>query len=229
MQLGFLLYPQVTALDVVGPFEVLSRIPGVTSLFVGAQPGPVETQHGLELGVQIGYEGCPQLDVICVPGGPGQTNCMDDALLLEFLRTQSIAARWITSVCTGSLILGAAGLLRGYRATSHWRYISCLADLGAIPVSKRIVADRNRVTAAGVSAGIDMGLFLAGLLSGERIAQTIQLQMEYDPQPPFQCGSPEVAEPELVHSLNIGSQRLFRERREQIRRIGMALRAESGA
>ncbi len=227
MQIGFVLYPDVTALDAVGPYEVLSRIPGVHAVFVGQARGPVTAQHGLTLGVQLTFGEAPALDVLCVPGGPGQTQCMENQELLAFLRRQAETARWMTAVCTGSLILGAAGLLQGYRATSHWRYVECLAELGAIPVSKRIVADQNRVTAAGVSAGIDLGLFLAGLLAGERVAQTIQLQMEYDPQPPFRCGSPELADPDLVESLITGSQRLFGERCEQVRRIGAALRAES--
>jgi cyclohexyl-isocyanide hydratase len=144
--------------------------------------------------------------------------------LLEFLANQARGATWISEVCTGSLILGAAGLLQGYRATTHWRYVDCLADLGAIPVRKRVVVDRNRVTAAGVSAGIDLGLFLAGLLAGERTAQTIQLQLEYDPQPPFRCGSVDSADPDVLQALEAATEASFLERRDQIRRVGALLR-----
>ena len=223
MLIGFVLYPEVTALDVVGPFEVLARLPESSVRFVGARRGPVQAQHGLSLHVDTPYEECPQLDVLCVPGGPGQMACMEDAPLLRFLGAQAVGARWITSVCTGSLILGAAGLLQGYRATTHWRYMECLRDLGAVPVHKRVVADRNRLTGAGVSAGLDLGLFLSALLAGEQAAQTIQLQLEYDPQPPFHAGAPERADVELVTAVQERTAQLHDRRREQTRQIGAAL------
>jgi cyclohexyl-isocyanide hydratase len=148
---------------------------------------------------------------------------MEDAPLLGFLGAQAAGARWITSVCTGSLILGAAGLLQGYRATTHWRYMECLRDLGAVPVQKRVVADRNRLTGAGVSAGLDLGLFLSALLAGEQAAQTIQLQLEYDPQPPFHSGAPERADVDLVAAVQERTAQLHDRRREQTRRLGAAL------
>lgn len=220
MLIGLFLYPQLTALDAVGPYEVLTRVPDVQVLFVGAAAGPVVAQNGLQLVVDTPYSACPQLDALLVPGGPGMSQQLEDPALLQFLRTQAEGAQWITSVCTGSLILGAAGLLRGYRATTHWRYVDALRDLGAVPVRKRIVADRNRVTAAGVSAGIDMGLFFAARLAGEQTAQAIQLQLEYDPQPPFRSGSPDVADPEIVERVMEATEALYQERREQIRRLG---------
>ena len=223
MLIGFVIYPEVTALDAVGPFEVLARLPEASVRFVGAQRGPVQAQYGLSLHVDTPYDECPQLDVLCVPGGPGQMACMEDAPLLAFLGAQAAGAKWITSVCTGSLILGAAGLLQGYRATTHWRYMECLRDLGAVPVQKRVVADRNRLTGAGVSAGLDLGLFLSALLAGEQAAQTIQLQLEYDPQPPFQSGAPERADVDLVAAVQDRTAQLHDRRREQTRRLGAAL------
>lgn len=223
MLIGFVLYPEVTALDAVGPFEVLARLPEASVRFVGARRGPVRAQLGLSLHVDTPYEECPQLDVLCVPGGPGQMACMEDAPLLDFLRAQAAGVKWMTSVCTGSLILGAAGLLQGYRATTHWRYMECLRDLGALPVQKRVVADRNRLTGAGVSAGLDLGLFLSALLAGEQAAQTIQLQLEYDPQPPFHAGAPERADVDLVAAVQERTAQLHDRRREQTRRLGAAL------
>ena len=223
MLVGFVLYPEVTALDAVGPFEVLARLPETSVRFVGARRGPVQAQYGLSLEVDTPYEECPQLDVMCVPGGPGQMACMEDASLLQFLRTQSPGAKWLSAVCTGSLILGAAGLLQGYRATTHWRYMECLRDLGAVPVNKRVVADRNRLTGAGVSAGLDLGLFLSALLAGEQAAQTIQLQLEYDPQPPFHAGAPERADLDLVTAVQERTAALYGQRRDQTRRLGAAL------
>jgi cyclohexyl-isocyanide hydratase len=227
MLIGFVLYPEVTALDAVGPFEVLARVPGASVCFVGAQRGLVPAQYGLGLSADASWDDCPPLDALCVPGGPGQVTAMEDAPLLQFLRRQGESAAWVTAVCTGSLLLGAAGLLRGYRATTHWRYMDCLADLGALPVRKRVVADRNRITGAGVSAGIDMGLFLAALLAGEGAAQAIQLQIEYDPQPPFRSGSPERADRELVEQMEEATAALYERRREQCRRLSLSNRPET--
>ncbi|MGV3723393.1 MAG: DJ-1/PfpI family protein, partial [Actinomycetota bacterium] len=184
MRIGFLAYNQLTALDLVGPYEVLTRIPGAECQLVAAETGPIAAHHGLRLLADVSFDDAPQYDILCVPGGPGQEACMEDARLLQFLQDQAHGTRWLAGVCTGALIIGAAGLLKGYRATTHWRYRDCLQDLGGVPVYKRVVSDRDRITAAGVSAGIDMGLFLTALLSGEQMAQMIQLQLEYDPQPP---------------------------------------------
>lgn len=223
MQIGFLAYPDVTALDLVGPYEVLTRLPGAECRVVAATTEPIRSHHGLRLLPDLSFEDAPQFDLLCVPGGPGQEACMEDARLLQFLRDQAPTAKWMAGVCTGALILGAAGLLKGYRATTHWRYRDCLADLGGIPVRKRVVSDRDRITAAGVSAGIDMGLFLAALLSGEQVAQMIQLQLEYDPQPPFRAGAPEQIEEELLENIEVETQPVYERRRAQTRRIGAAL------
>lgn len=220
MDIGFLLYPEVTALDAIGPYEVMARVPGARVQFVAERAGPVAGQHGVVIAAHRSFMDCPPLDVLCVPGGHGQTALMEDGLTLAFLRQQAEHARWVTAVCTGSLLLGAAGLLRGYRATTHWRYMDCLRDLGAVPVRKRIVSDRNRVTGAGVSAGIDLGLFLAALVAGEQVAQSIQLQLEYDPQPPFQVGSPDRADEALLEEVEERTAVLHAARREQCRRVG---------
>jgi cyclohexyl-isocyanide hydratase len=197
VRIGFVLFPGVTALDAVGPYEVLSRVPGARVFWLAGEVGAVAAQGGLGLEADTPFEECPPLNVICVPGGPGQAGAMDDPRLLAFLRQQAETADWITAVCTGSLVLGAAGLLRGYRATTHWRFRDCLADLGALPLDKRVVCDRNRVTAAGVSAGIDMALALVAKLADERTARAIQLGIEYDPAPPFDSGSAWTAEEDL--------------------------------
>jgi cyclohexyl-isocyanide hydratase len=165
------------------------------------------------------FADCPQLDVLCVPGGPGQVACMEDQEVLEFLRAQAEGVQWVTSVCTGSLLLGAAGLLRGYRATTHWRCLDLLSGLGADPVAERVVRDRNRVTAAGVSAGIELGISLAALLAGEDTARVIQLQIEYDPQPVFRCGSPRTADPGLVQQAREQTAALHAQRADQVRRL----------
>lgn len=223
LALGFVLYPGVTALDAVGPYEALARVPGVRCFWVSGEAGPVACQGGLRLHAEIAYEECPPLEMLCVPGGPGQVAVMEDRRLREFLRRQAETARWITAVCTGSLLLGAAGLLRGYRATTHWRYVDCLRDLGAMPIEKRIVCDRTRITAAGVSAGVDLGLFVAALLKGDGLAREIQLQLEYDPQPPFHSGSPEKAEPEILAAVEDRTQELYEVRRAQTRRLARGL------
>lgn len=225
MRIGILLYEGVTALDAVGPFEVLARVPGAEIVWVGQRPGLVNATHGLGLRVDTGYAECPDLDVVLAPGGPGQPAAAEDPEAMRFLRQQAATARWLTSVCTGSLLLGAAGLLRGYRATTHWRYMDCLPQLGAIPLRKRVVADRNRVTAAGVSAGIDLGLFLAARFAGERTARSIQLYLEYDPEPPWRTGHPEHADPELVEALQEETAESHRRRLDQCRRLGAALKS----
>src|SRR5256884_1435286 len=197
-RIGLLLFPRLTQLDLTGPYEVFARLPEAQVLLVGS--GEARSDTGLRLQPDVGHADAPQLDVICVPGGPGVNDAMEDEALLRFLRAQAERAAWVTSVCTGALVLGAAGLLRGYRATTHWLSMDLLARFGAIPVEERVVIDRNRATGGGVTAGIDFGLRLAAELRGEQVAQAIQLGMEYDPAPPFQAGSPRTADPRLVES-----------------------------
>ncbi|HAK33965.1 MAG TPA: DJ-1/PfpI family protein [Pantoea sp.] len=200
LHIGILLFPDVTQLDLTGPFEVFARTPDVVCHLIWKEKQPVRSDRGLTLLPDCDFSDCPPLDVICVPGGPGQIALMSDSETLCFLRRQAEQAQFITSVCTGSLVLGAAGLLRGYRATSHWSSRDQLALLGAEPVDARVVRDRNRLTGAGVTSGIDFALTLVAELRGQDVAQAIQLQMEYDPEPPFNAGSPHSALPEQVET-----------------------------
>jgi transcriptional regulator GlxA family with amidase domain len=202
MQIAMVLYRNVTALDIVGPLEVLSRLPGASVTLVGAGPGPVPADNGVvSLGDMSGYGDVPAPDVVVVPGGPDVAAQLADAALREWLRGVDAHATWMTSVCTGSLILGAAGLLRGRAATSHWLVADRLREFGAEPTPERVVIDGKYATAAGVSAGIDLGLTLAARIAGPLVAQTIQLAIEYAPQPPFDAGSPASAPPEVVEFL----------------------------
>jgi cyclohexyl-isocyanide hydratase len=200
-QIGMLLFPRMTQLDFTGPYEVFARLPNTTVHIVSASLDPVKTDRGLVLAPTTTYADCPPLSVIVVPGGPGQQDLMEDETALAFLRRQAAGARYVTSVCTGALVLGAAGLLDGYRATTHWMSLPLLKYLGAIPVEERVVIDRNRITGGGVTAGIDFGLFVAATLRGDAVAQQIQLQLEYNPQPPFQSGSPHTAPAGIVTAL----------------------------
>ncbi|GAA0429036.1 glutamine amidotransferase [Actinoplanes capillaceus] len=199
MQLAIVLFERLTALDAIGPYEVLSRVPGLEVVFVGERTGMVRTEVGsLGLSVDATFAEVPRPDVILVPGGPGQNDHMTDGPVHRWLRDADATSAWTTSVCTGSLILAAAGLLDGRRATSHWLALDGLAALGAIPAEERVVRDGKYVTAAGVSAGIDMALTLVGEMAGATVAQAVQLGIEYDPHPPYQAGSPHTAPPEVV-------------------------------
>jgi cyclohexyl-isocyanide hydratase len=198
MQIGLLLFPKLTQLDLAGPYEVFARVPDATVHVVWKTRDPVACDRGLQLVPTTTFAECPQLDVICVPGGPGQVDAMDDEETLAFLRRHAAGAQWITSVCTGSLLLGAAGLLEGYRAACHWASRDQLALLGAEPVDARVVIDRNRASGGGVTAGIDFALALVARMKGEALAKAIQLGIEYAPAPPFDAGTPQQAEPPVV-------------------------------
>lgn len=193
LSIGLLLFPALTQLDLTGPYEVFVRAPNSNVHLIWKTLDPVVSDRGMAILPTVTLKTCPQLDVICIPGGPGQLNLMADEAVLSFIRGQSQQARLVTSVCTGSLILGAAGLLQGYKATTHWASLEQLSLLGAEPVNERVVRDRNRITGAGVTSGIDFALNVVAELYGNDIAQQIQLQMEYDPAPPFACGSPRTA------------------------------------
>lgn len=201
-RIAMVAYPGMFPLDLVGPHAVLSGLMQTTVHIVGRRAAPLEAS-GLSLVPDTTLEACPaDLDVLFVPGGgEGTVAAMQDAGLLRFLQDRAARARYVTSVCTGSLVLGAAGLLRGYRATTHWVAHEVLADFGAIPVAARVVEDRNRITAAGVSAGLDFALALAARLSGAAYAKGLQLNVEYDPAPPFDAGSPAKAGPEITAAL----------------------------
>lgn len=209
LTIGLLLYPDLTQLDLTGPFEVFARMPDTRVLLVARTLDPVLSDRGLALAPTTSFADCPALDIICVPGGPGQIALMEDQETLDFLRAKAQSARYITSVCTGSLVLGAAGLLQGYRAACHWLSREQLTLLGADPVPDRVVVDRNRITGGGVTAGIDFALALTAELFGAETAKEIQLQIEYDPAPPFQSGSPRTAEAAIVarvHEATAGRQ-----------------------
>ena len=202
MQIAILLFDRFTVLDAIGPYQVLSGLPGADVVFAAERPGPVADETGqLVLSARAALADVPRPDVIVVPGGPGQRDQMQDGPVHQWLRDGDQASTWTTSVCTGSLILAAAGLLGARRATSHWLAMDELGRLGAIPASGRVVIDGKYVTAAGVSSGIDMGLILAGQMAGDRVAQSIQLMIEYDPQPPYDAGSPDRAPADIVTAL----------------------------
>jgi cyclohexyl-isocyanide hydratase len=193
-----LIFPKMTQLDFTGPFEVFARIPETKIHVLWKRIEPVTSDTGLAILPTTTLDDCPELDLICIPGGPGQIAIMDDEQIITFVREKGERAKFVTSVCTGSLILGAAGLLKGYRAGTHWMSRDQLAYLGAIPIANRVVVDRNRITGGGVTAGIDFGLYVASLITNEQTARAIQLSLEYNPEPPFNSGSPEGAGPETV-------------------------------
>jgi putative intracellular protease/amidase len=200
MQIAIVLFERLTALDAIGPYEALSRLPGAETTFVAVTPGPKRTDTGaLALSADTSIDEATSPDIVLVPGGSeGVDVAMRDERLLGWLRAVHATTTWTTSVCTGSLILGAAGLLKGVRATTHWGAMDRLAALGATPVRERVVEDGKIMTAAGVSSGIDMALTLLDRIAGPDVAQAIQLGIEYDPQPPFDAGSPDKAPPHVV-------------------------------
>jgi transcriptional regulator GlxA family with amidase domain len=189
MEIAIPLYDRFTALDAVGPYEVLWRLPGAHVRWIGAEARPYATDRGLELVAQATFDDTPAPDVVVVPGGTGTLAALEDDRLVEWIRTADATSAWTTSVCTGALLLGAAGLLDGLRATTHWAYLDRLADYGAEATSERVVEQGKILTSAGVSSGIDMALTLAARIAGDDVAQAIQLRIEYDPEPPFDAGS----------------------------------------
>jgi cyclohexyl-isocyanide hydratase len=197
-RVAMLLFPRVTQLDLTGPYEVFTRVRGVEVLNVWKTRDPVVSATGLKMLPDCVFAECASADLLCIPGGPGHVELMDDPEVLSWVRKVAAQARWVTSVCTGSLVLGAAGLLRGYNATTHWGSLEALPLLGAQAVSERVVWDRNRVTGAGVTSGIDFALQLIERLWGTRAAQLAQLTLEYDPRPPLTSGSPATSPPEIV-------------------------------
>jgi cyclohexyl-isocyanide hydratase len=219
IHIGMLLFPDLTQLDLTGPFEILHRIPNAKVHLVWKDTELVTADSGLQLRPTMALRDCPPLDVLFVPGGYGQIALMEDPEVLAFLASPGRSARYVTSVCTGSLLLGAAGLLEGYEATTHWGYMEFLAAFGARPVSRRVVIDRNRITAGGVTAGIDFALRIAAEVSGEGVAKAIQLALEYDPEPPFRSGHPRVADPAVVESVRRVQAASVTARRDALQRI----------
>ena len=201
LQIGIVVFPNVTQLDFTGPLQVFSSLPHAVVHLIWKRIEPVTSDTVLKIMPTISFADCPQLDVICVPGGAGTDDMVNDEEMLNFLRDQAKGAKYITSVCTGSLVLGAAGLLGGYQATTHWTAMEYLGAYGALPSKTRVCVDRNRVTGGGVTAGIDFALTLVSILIDRSTAEAIQLRLEYSPSPPFDSGSPETAPPEILARL----------------------------
>ena len=223
LEIGSLLFEGLDQIDLTGPFEVLSRIPNSTYRIYGKTAEPVRDLKGLRLIPDAALADAPHLDVLHVPGGFGQEALMEDAALLGWIRQQAAGARSVFSVCTGALLFGAAGLLQGRRATTHWASLHLLPFFGATPVNERVVVDGNWVFAAGVTAGIDGALRLAAELRGEAAAQTIQLQMAYAPEPPFNSGTPETAPAAILAAARQAMQRITTQREATARRIAARL------
>jgi cyclohexyl-isocyanide hydratase len=222
-RVGFLLFPDVTQLDLTGPWEVFAGLPDTVVHLVWKEAGPVRAARGMTIEADTSFADCPPLDLVCVPGGPGMNALLTDGDTLDFLRRQAETARYVTSVCTGSLVLGAAGLLQGRRAACHWSSRDMLASFGAIPTNERFVQDGRFWSGGGVTAGIDFALAIAAALHGPVLAQAAQLQIEYDPHPPFDAGRPETAPPDaLALALERAAPNLAK-RREQVKRAAAAL------
>ena len=219
LTVGMLLFPSMTQLDMTAPYEVFRRMPDTKVILLAGKYDTIEAEGGLRIAPDSSLAEAPALDIIFVPGGTGVSGVIQDVECLEFLRRQAQTAHYITSVCTGALVLGAAGLLRGYRATTHWLSLDLLPLVGAIPCSDRVVIDCNRITAGGVTAGIDFGLTIAAELFGRAVAERIQLMMEYCPQPPFDSGSPTTARKELVADIRRDCQALLEARQCLLRDV----------
>jgi cyclohexyl-isocyanide hydratase len=227
LTIGMLLFPDLTQLDLTGPYEVFGRLPNAEIHLLAHTLDPVRSDRGLTLVPTMRLADAPQFDILFVPGGAGTSAAAEDDEVLTFLRTQAPQARYVTSACTGSLVLGAAGLLDGYRAATHWLSMDLLPLFGAIPVHERVVMDRNRITGGGVTAGIDFALVVAAEIYGAEVAQGIQLTIEYDPHPPFTSGSPTTADPALVAQV-VDARRDFQAKRQaHFERLATKMRQES--
>lgn len=224
-RIGLLLFPDITQLDMTGPYEVFTKFPESKVELLWKTREPVTAGGGMQILPTMTFTECPQLDLICVPGGVGMNALLNDSETLDFIRQQAAGARYVTSVCTGSLVLGAAGLLQGKRAACHWMSRDLLADFGATPVAERVVADGNIITGGGVTAGIDFALHIAADLLGEESAQKIQLGIEYNPKPPFRAGSPETAGSDLVSQVRASAEARQSERRAAVKRAADRLAA----
>jgi cyclohexyl-isocyanide hydratase len=200
LEIGAIIFPNMDQCDFTGPFEVLSRLPDSTFHITWTRREPIRDYHGLILTPEVSLGQCPQLDLLVVPGGPGQEALMEDEEVLSFIRDRARGAKCVFSVCTGALLCGAAGLLKGVRATTHWSAFHLLEYYGAIPTDARVVEDGKMVSAAGVTAGFDGALVIASRLRGEEVAREIQLAMEYAPEPPFDSGSPKTARPQTLEA-----------------------------
>ena len=224
-EIGLLVFPNITQLDMTGPYEVFIKFPDARVHLIWKDLQPVTAGGGMQIIPNQTFEGCPQLDLICVPGGAGMNPLLNDAETLAFLRKQAPNARYVTSVCTGALVLGAAGLLQGKRAATHWMSREMLTAFGATPMAERVVVDGNVVTGGGVTAGIDFALTVAAEAFGNDVAQSIQLGIEYDPAPPFNAGSPESADADLVAKVRAAGSARQAEREAAVLTAAAALKA----
>ena len=215
MIIGMVLFPDLTQLDLTGPHEVFGRLPDTKVLLIAEDLQPVKSDKGLLLMPDTIFENSPQVDLLFVPGGKGIFDAMQNKNLISFLQRQAVNAQYITSVCTGSLVLAAAGLLNGYKATTHWLSLNLLKLFDVVVIEDRVVIDRNRITGGGVTAGIDYALYVAAEVFGEEVAKEIQLMIEYNPAPPFNSGSPETADKEIVHRV-INDRKEIQKEREQL-------------
>lgn len=222
-EIGLLIFPDITQLDMTGPYEVFIKFPDANVHLIWKSRDPVTAAGGMQILPTTTFADCPVLDIICVPGGAGMNPLLNDAETLKFIRSQAMTAKYLTSVCTGSLVLGAAGLLKGKRATTHWMSHDMLSEFGAIPVQERVVRDGNIFTGGGVTAGIDFALTLAAEILGPEAAQKIQLGIEYNPAPPFNAGSPATAGTTVVDSVRSASQARQDDRLESVRQAARNL------
>jgi cyclohexyl-isocyanide hydratase len=224
-RIGMFAFPKMTSLDILGPFEVLARAPDCIAQLVAKDMRPIAGDTGLRILPDIDFPRAPQFDVIVVPGGPGQADLMEDEEVLGFLRKQAAGAGLVTSVCTGSLLLAAAGLLSGYRATCHWLSLDQLEQFGVQPVHQRVVVDRDRITGAGVTSGLDFAFTVLATLRGDDAARALQLMLEYDPAPPFDSGHPRVASEQLVDQVRASAAGMLEHRRMVSARVASRLKA----
>ncbi|HNP24161.1 MAG TPA: DJ-1/PfpI family protein [Panacibacter sp.] len=219
MIIGMVLFPNLTQLDLTGPYEVFGRMPSTKVLLVSESLAPVKSDYGLLLTPDATFNDCPQVDILFVPGGKGIFEAMQNKKLIGFLKQQAVKATYITSVCTGALVLATAGLLDGYKATTHWLSLDLLKLFPVEVVKQRVVVDRNRITGGGVTAGIDFGLSVAAELFGEDVAKDAQLFMEYNPAPPFNAGSPETAGKEVVEQVIASRAAIQHERAQLVKKL----------
>jgi cyclohexyl-isocyanide hydratase len=225
--IGLFIFPRITQLDITGPFEVLARVPGARIHWIWKTLEPVQSDAGLALAPTVDFASCPRLDVICVPGGPGINALLEDEEVLAFLRRQAREVRFLTSVCAGSLVLGAAGLLVGTRAACHWLSRDMLKEFGAIPDPRRVVVDGKHISGGGVTAGIDFAFAVAAALVGEAKAKEIQLLLEYNPQPPFRGGTPDEADPATLATVQALAQGMIGPRLAAVKRAAAKLELPS--
>lgn len=222
-RIGLLLFPDIMQLDMTGPHEVFTKFPDTEVLLVWKTLDPVTTGGGMRIVPDVTYETCPQLDLICIPGGAGMNPLLNDAETLDFVRRQAETSRYVTSVCTGSLVLGAAGLLQGKRAACHWMSRDLLEAFGAIPDPARVVIDGKVISGGGVTAGIDFALAVAAEVLGKDKAKAIQLGIEYAPSPPFDAGSPETAGPDIESAARAAAKERQAERAAAVREAAAKL------